>query len=102
MSDTVKFLLNLAAVLVIAGVLVRMAFVDVVSVRDNGMAPTLVYGDEVLVWKGAHVDMADVVVCQHPVRTGELVIGRAVAFAGHSIHTDYNGMLYVDRDQAAV
>ncbi|MFI5307719.1 MAG: S26 family signal peptidase, partial [Polyangiales bacterium] len=47
-------------------------------------------------------DMADVVVCQHPVRTGELVIGRAVAFAGHSIHTDYNGMLYVDRDQAAV
>jgi signal peptidase I len=101
MSDSTKFLLNVAAALVIIGVLVRIAFIDVVTVRDNGMAPTLVYGDEVMVWKGAHVDMADVVVCEHPVRSGELVIGRAVAFAGHTIHTDYNGQLYVDRDQAA-
>jgi signal peptidase I len=98
MGDTSKFLLNVIAVLVIVGVLVRVFFLEVITVNDNGMAPTLVYGDEVLVWKGAHVDMADVVVCEHPVRSHELVIGRAVAFAGHTIHTDRNA-LYVDRDQ---
>jgi signal peptidase I len=98
MGDTGKFLLNVAAVLVIAGVLLRMSFIELVTVGDNGMAPTLVYGDEVLVWKGARVDMADVVVCEHPVRSTETVIGRAIAFAGHTVHTDRNG-LYVDRDQ---
>jgi signal peptidase I len=97
MGDTSKFLLNVAAVLVIAGILVRMRFIEVVTVQDNNMAPTLIYGDQVLVWKGAHVDMADVVVCEHPAKSGELVIGRAIAFAGHTIHTERNG-LFVDRD----
>lgn len=101
MSETAKFVLNAAAIVVIGCVLIRLVFLEQVTVRDNGMAPTLVYGDEVLVWKGAHADMADVMVCEHPVRTGELVIGRAVTFAGHTIHTDYNGMLYVDQNQAA-
>lgn len=98
MGDTAKLLLNVAAVLVIVGVLLRITFVEVVTVRDNGMAPTLIYGDEILVWKGAHVDMADVVVCEHPARPAELVIGRAVAFAGHTLHSERNG-LFVDRDQ---
>jgi signal peptidase I len=101
MGDTGKFLLNVVAVLVIAAIAVRMAFLEVVPVTDNGMALTLVYGDEVLVWKGAHIDMADVVVCEHPARTGQWVIGRAIAFAGHTVHTDYNGQLYVGRDQTA-
>jgi signal peptidase I len=99
MGDFGKLLLNLAAVLVIVAVLLRMTFVEVVTVTDNGMAPTLVYGDQVLVWKGAHVDMADVVVCENPAQSGQRLIGRAVAFAGHTIHTDFNGMLYVDNNQ---
>ena len=94
-------MLNALAVVAIAAVLVRLVFLEQVTVRDNGMAPTLIYGDEVLVWKGASADMADVMVCEHPSRTGELVIGRAVAFAGHTLHTDHNGMLYVDQNQAA-
>jgi signal peptidase I len=101
MSDTAKFVLNAAAALVIAAVLVRLVFLEEVMVRDNGMAPTLVYGDAVLIWRGAHADMADVMVCEHPVHSGVLVIGRVVAFAGHTIHTDYNGMLYVDQNQTA-
>ncbi len=101
MGDTGKVLLNVAAALIICGALLRMFFVEVVTVTDNGMAPTLVYGDEVLVWKGARVDMADVVVCENPVRTGQQVIGRAIAFSGHSVHTDFNGQLYVDNDQTA-
>jgi hypothetical protein len=54
----------------------------------------------VLVWKGASVDMADVVVCEHPARTGVLVVGRAVAFAGHTIAADHNGTLSVDNDRS--
>jgi signal peptidase I len=101
MSETSKLLLNVIALLVIGGVLARLFLIEVVDVRDNGMAPTLVYGDRVLVWKGARVGMADVVVCQSPRRDDEQVIGRAVAFAGHRVHTDYNGQLYVDDQQAS-
>ena len=50
MSETAKLALNVAAVLVIVSVLVRLLFLEQVTVRDNGMAPTLVYGDEVLVF----------------------------------------------------
>jgi signal peptidase I len=73
---------------------------ETIVIQDNGMAPTLVYGDEVLIWLGAQADMSDVMVCEHPARDGALVIGRALAFAGHSIQTDENGRLYVDKDMA--
>jgi signal peptidase I len=99
MSETLKFVLNAAAVVVITLVVVRLVFMESVLVQDNGMAPTLVYGDEVLVWKDANVDMADVVVCEHPVRTGAQVISRAIAFGGHTVRTDVNGTLYVDDDR---
>jgi signal peptidase I len=99
MSETIKFVLNAAAVVVIALALVRLVFMETVLVQDNGMAPTLVYGDEVLVWKNARIDMADVVVCEHPVRTGAQVISRAIAFADHTVRTDTNGTLYVDKDR---
>jgi signal peptidase I len=100
-GETTKLLLNALAAIVIALVVVRILFVEAVAVQDNGMAPTLVYGDEVWMWKGAGVDMADVVVCPHPAQPDELVIGRAIAFAGHSVHTDMNGQLYVDDDRTA-
>lgn len=99
MSESTKLVLNVLAVVVIGLVVVRLLFVEVVAVQDNGMAPTLVFGDEVWMWKNAAVDMADVVVCPHPARSDELVIGRAIAFAGHTVHTDYNGTLYVDDDR---
>jgi signal peptidase I len=101
MSETSKFVLNAIAVVVIVIVLVRLVFLETVVVQDNGMAPTLVYGDEVLVWKNADVGMADVVACEHPARTGTLVISRAIAFAGHTVKTDINGILYVDKDRTS-
>ena len=100
MGEISKLLLNAAAVLVIAAVVVRLVFMEAVVVADNGMAPTLVYGDEVLIWKGADVGMADVVVCEHPARSSQLVVGRAIAFPGHTVSTDRNGTLYVDKDRA--
>ena len=49
--------------------------------------------------KGASIGMADIAVCEHPSRPGQLVIGRAVAFAGHTISTDRLGALSVDDDR---
>lgn len=99
MGEGTKFLLNALAVCVIGLAAVRVIFLTPAIVQDNGMAPTLVYGETVWMWKGASVDMADVVVCEHPARPSQLVIGRAVAFAGHTISTDHLGTLYVDKDR---
>lgn len=99
MSETTKFVLNVGAAIVIAVAALRLLFMEVVVVQDNSMAPTLVHGDRALVWKGASIDMADVVLCEQPGRSGVLVVSRAVAFAGHTVRTDHNGMLYVDDDR---
>jgi signal peptidase I len=104
-GNALQGLIRLAVTLGIIGVVGSMVakefFVDVVVITHNGMAPTIVAGDEIAVWRGANVDMANVVVCEHPSRKGELVIGRALVFAGHTIHRDYNGVIYVDEDRTA-
>lgn len=94
------FLLNVVAVLVLVAVWMRWFAIEIVVVQDNGMAPTLVYGDQVLVWKDAMVELANVMVCEHPARPSQLVIGRVLAFAGHSVSTDRLGNLLVDDDRA--
>lgn len=99
MPQTAKAALNLVALLVIAAVAAKYFLVDVVEVPDNGMAPTLVLGEQVLVWRHATADLADVMVCKHPVEPDQIVIGRAIAFAGSRIHTDHNGQLFVNGDQ---
>jgi signal peptidase I len=43
--------------------------------------------------------MADVVVCEHPVRAQQLIVGRAIAFAGHQVHADRFGTVLVDDDR---
>ena len=85
----------------VAGVL-KLFYVDIALVTHNGMAPTLVYGDRVLVWRNADVDMADVVLCEHPAKPETSVLGRAVAFAGHNVSTDGHGYLVVDEDRATI
>lgn len=102
LQGLIRLTIKLGVIAVVASVIARQFFVDVVVITHNGMAPTVVAGDEIAVWRGANVDMANVVVCPHPTRPSELVIGRAVVFAGHTIHTDYNGMLYVDNHRTSV
>ncbi|MDH5671527.1 MAG: signal peptidase I [Myxococcales bacterium] len=93
MSDRAKFWMNLLAVLAIAVVVARMTVIDVVTIDNNSMAPTLVYGDEVLVWRGAAADRVDVMVCEHPSRDGQLVFGRVVGMPGEEVRLDDNGRL---------
>ncbi len=71
--------------LVVAGVL-RLFFVDVVVMGHNGMAPTILSGEEVLMWRGAaEAEMGDIVICHHPTDAGRMVTGRVIAKGGMSV-----------------
>jgi signal peptidase I len=102
MRALLAFVLKLALLAAIAAGLLHLFYVDNYVMPHNGMAPTLVFGDRVLVWRRAKPDMGDVVVCEHPTRPDVRVIGRAVAFEGHSVSTDSRGQLFVDESRASV
>jgi signal peptidase I len=98
----VRGLFPMVVVLALVVVALRLFYVDILVVPHNGMAPTITYGESVLVWRRAHADMGDVMVCEHPATPGTLVMGRAVAFAGHLVDSDGRGGLVVDSDRASV
>ncbi len=92
--------IRLAVVLGALAFLLELFFVDIYKVPHNGMAPTLVYGDEVVVWRDATMDMGDVMLCEHPAAPGKTVLGRAIAFAGSTVSTDRFGSIYVDSSRS--
>ncbi len=73
--------------LVGAGVL-RAFFVLDVVVGHDAMAPTVLAGERVLVWRSASIELGDVVLCHHPSRPGTYVLGRVIARAGMTISTN--------------
>jgi signal peptidase I len=84
---------------IVAGFL-RAFFVDVYTVPHNGMAPTTVYGDEVLVWRKATPDAGDIVLCEYPGDPATPVLSRVLALAGRTVSTDRMGNLFVDNNRA--
>lgn len=78
----------------VIGVL-RAFFVDVVTVAHNGMVPTMMLGDRVLVWRGARIDRNDVVLCRHPQQPDRWVMARVAALRGQSVAAP-RGVLHVD------
>ncbi len=102
MNDTQKVILNIVALVVIGVVIARLTLFELVVVDTNAMAPTLTYGDEVLVLTVGSPEMADIVICEHPVEPGVPVWGRIITFAGHTISTDRRGGLMVDGDRANI
>lgn len=101
MNEALKLVLNLIAVLVLCALAVFKLKMERVTVPSNAMAPTLTYGDEVLVWKGAQADRTDVMVCDEPDEPGKRVFGRVAAFAGERISVDHNGSLYINNHRTA-
>ncbi len=95
-------LVKLATFLALVVAVLRLFFVDAFVMPHNGMAPTLVYGEQVLVWRRAKPDLGDIVLCQHPRQADASVIGRVLAFAGHTVSTDGRGQLFVDESRASV
>lgn len=91
-----KYLLTLALVFAVLAVVLRLFYVDIVTVGDNSMAPTLLAGEQVVVWRLADLEVGDVALCEKPVTRGaqQFIISRIIAQSGHQIAT-VNGALNV-------
>ena len=75
---------------IVAGVIVgilRAFFVTPVNITHNGMAPTLLAGEQAYMWRGGTPELGAIVLCTHP-STGEAVIGRVVGIPGVTIATE--------------
>ncbi len=96
-----KYLLTMVIVFVALGIVVRIFYVDIVTVGDNSMAPTLLAGERVIVWRLAELEVGDVALCEKPVRSGvqQFMISRVVAHTGHQIAVE-NGVLNVSGRKA--
>jgi signal peptidase I len=79
-----KLALWLGAVALVIGAVLKIFFVDILYVGHNGMAPTLVRGERVLVWRDAEPKFGRVMLCRLP-SSGEHVIGRVVGTSGREI-----------------
>ena len=95
MKGALKFLGAMALLLAIAGGILYALYVKVVDVGHNGMAPTLVLDDRVLVWETESFELGDVVLCAHPGQEGRFVMGRIVGRPGHTISME-RGTLRID------
>ncbi|MCA9574318.1 MAG: signal peptidase I [Polyangiales bacterium] len=87
-----KFLVSVAVVVgIIAGVL-RAFFVLPVTITDDGMAPTLLAGETVLMWRStATPEFGDLLVCRHP-SANNYVVGRFIARPGMTIGAERGNM----------
>ncbi len=89
-------------VLIIGGILflIGWAFLfESYEVRDNAMAPNLIRGDKVLVYLHASQDTGTPVICQHPSKADEMVVGRIVGKHGDELKIARDN-LYVNGSQA--
>ncbi len=80
-----KFLGVVAILLLIVGAILYFFFVRVVTVGHNAMAPTVIMGDQVLVWRGQSFELGEMVLCPHPSEAGRYVIGRIVGRPGQTV-----------------
>jgi len=71
--------------LLIVGGVMRFFFIDEVVVGHNGMAPTMLTGEKVLLWRGSDIKMGDIVVCRHPGQPQIFVMGRVIALGGMTV-----------------
>jgi signal peptidase I len=87
-----KFLVFTIIVGGIAFGILKLWYVDIVEVGHNGMAPTMIIGDRVLVWRNARLERNDIALCRHPTEEGRYVIGRVLLETGESLAID-RGMM---------
>lgn len=99
-KGTLKVLSWIAVIVAVVLVVLRLAFVDVVTVGHNGMAPTIVAGDQVAVWRGAKIETGDVAFCVHPGNPGRFVLARVIARAGQRVGSE-RGQLQINGETVA-
>jgi len=90
-----KIALGLGVVLLIVAAALRVLFVDVAMVGHEGMAPTLVAGEYVAIWRKATANVGDVLICEHPGEPNRHVMGRVLSKSGYKVRTDRFGQVVV-------
>jgi len=91
-----KTALWLGAVLGVIAVILRLTAVDVAVVGHNAMAPTMITGEQVFVWRHADAERGDIVVCRSPVDPSIVVVGRVVAEGGSTVETPRPDVLEIN------
>lgn len=86
--QNLKFLAIVAVILGITWGVLRTWFLDVVTVGHNGMAPTLIAGDTVLVWRDSVAEHGAIMLCRHPSDQTRFVMGRVVGRNGTDLSLD--------------
>ena len=72
------------AVIIVIALVLKFVWFDMASVGHNGMAPTLIRGERVLINKRAEPTLGSIAVCKHPTEVG-WVVGRVAATEGMTI-----------------
>lgn len=100
-KGAMKFLGGLAVILGVAIAILYFFFVRVVEVGHNAMAPTIMLGDRVVVWRTTDFELGEVVLCAHPEIPGRFVLGRFVGRPGQTIRIE-RGQLYINGESPDV
>lgn len=96
LKRTLVFVAIVAGILVITWVVLDVWFMDRVTVANNSMAPTILAGDIVLMWKDAEIEQNDVVLCRNPRDPNRYVLGRVIATPGMKIGFERGQLLIND------
>ncbi|MEM9728740.1 MAG: signal peptidase I [Myxococcota bacterium] len=74
----------IGAGIIVILLILKVVFFDMADMGHNGMAPTLLRGERVIINKRAEPKLNAIAVCQHPSEEG-WVVGRVVATEGQTI-----------------
>jgi signal peptidase I len=80
--------------MIVVALILKVALFDMAEVGHNGMAPTLLRGERVLINKRATPGIGSIAVCRHPTEDG-WVVGRVAATEGMTIDS-FGSELRVD------
>jgi signal peptidase I len=72
------------AVIIVIALVLKVLLFDMAEVGHNGMAPTLLRGERVLINKRATPEIGSIAVCRHPTEDG-WVVGRVAATEGMTL-----------------
>lgn len=89
MKKGLNWLSWVGALLIVIALLLKVLFFDMAEVGHNGMAPTLLRGERVLINKRNAPELGSIAVCQHPTEEG-WVVARVAATEGMVIDSSRN------------
>jgi signal peptidase I len=88
-------LIILGLVGVVGGVLYAVKM-GMVVVGHSGMAPSVMPGDRVILWKTQSFELGDIALCPHPTAAGRFVMGRVVGRRGQTVEMGRGGQLEIE------